>query len=974
MAIAEQSEFLSSLEQGFINSQTQAGGQYVPRILTNSASEHTNVLAELKRELGACERFDFSVAFITQGGIATIVQLLIELRDRDIPGRILTTTFNNFNHPDALRKLLEFPNIQVRVYEGNLHTKGYLFEHGTMGAVVIGSANLTQAALCANKEWNVLLHSYQDGELFQKARREYELLWRSPQTVELTDTWIDAYEQYRSAETRYTVKHLKPFTSGGFTVETSQVIFTRTGHRAARTDPQPDPARPMIAPNKMQQSALASLAKIHGEKAQRALLISATGTGKTYLSAFDIAATRPERVLFVAHRQRILEASLASYRLVLGDAYSYGLFAGASTCTDATCLFAMATTLARHLDQFDPLAFDYIVVDETHRAGAESYRKILSHFAPAFVLGMTATPQRSDHYDIFALFNHIIAYRITLQDALAEDMLAPFHYYGVADLSIDDLESDDPALFNRLTSAARVDHIVTALENYSVGKTNRRGLIFCSRNNEARALSRELNDRGYRTRAVSGEDPDEVRDQAIDDLENGRLEYLLSVDILNEGVDIPSLNQIIMLRPTQSAIVFVQQLGRGLRKAPGKECVLVLDFIGNYQNNYLIPVALSGDGTYNKDNLRRFVKEGSTIIPGCSTISFDRVAEERIFEKIDATRFSSTELVRREYANLRAILGRTPTLLDFDTQGSIDPLLIFQCSGIGSYHDFLTKYEKSYNVVFTDIQKRMLRYVSQKLASGKRADDLLVLRDLIQTGCAAPVRSRMSVAACLTNRFVVAQQRKTFADCVFLEERDGRFVASAQLTSALQNAEFAHQLLEVVEFGIHRNERDYGTTYAQTDLCLYQKYSYEDAFRLLGWAADVNKQNVGGYMFDAATNTFPVFINYQKDDDISETTKYEDRFLSDRMIVAISKSRRTLDSAEIVRLKGHPGNGMKVYLFVRKNKNDSDGGKEFYFLGEIRPTQRFEQFTMPGSTATAVRIEYELDTPVRPDIYDYLTS
>ena len=286
----------------------------------------------------------------------------------------------------------------------------------------------------------------------------------------------------------------------------------------------------------------------------------------------------------------------------------------------------------------------------------------------------------------------------------------------------------------------------------------------------------------------------------------------------------------------------------------------------------------------------------------------------------------------------------------------------------------MTKYEKSYNVVFTDIQKRMLRYVSQKLASGKRADDLLVLRDLIQTGCAAPVRSRMSVAACLTNRFVVAQQRKTFADCVFLEERDGRFVASAQLTSALQNAEFAHQLLEVVEFGIHRNERDYGTTYAQTDLCLYQKYSYEDAFRLLGWAADVNKQNVGGYMFDAATNTFPVFINYQKDDDISETTKYEDRFLSDRMIVAISKSRRTLDSAEIVRLKGHPGNGMKVYLFVRKNKNDSDGGKEFYFLGEIRPTQRYEQFTMPGSTATAVRIEYELDTPVRPDIYDYLTS
>ena len=271
-------------------------------------------------------------------------------------------------------------------------------------------------------------------------------------------------------------------------------------------------------------------------------------------------------------------------------------------------MFAMCSTLVRHLKVFPPNAFDYIVIDEAHRVGASGYRAIMDYFHPDFCLGMTATPNRTDGYDVFAAFNHVIAYQITLQDALANDMLVPFHYFGISDLEIDDEAVEDASYFNKLTSEERVRHITEKIEEYTIDKKSRRGLIFCNRNDEALALSDAFNRRGYRTTAISGADGDERRNEAIDRLERGELEYLFSVDILNEGIDIPSVNQIIMLRRTESAIVFVQQLGRGLRKDTNKEFVLVLDFIGNYQKNFLVPVALSGDKTFNKDRLRRIVR------------------------------------------------------------------------------------------------------------------------------------------------------------------------------------------------------------------------------------------------------------------------------------------------------------------------------------------------------------------------------
>lgn len=946
------------LRAGFIDSSEEVEAQYRPRLIANDKGCGTDLLTVIKRQLSVCESFDICVAFVAESGLQPLVEVLSELSQRGVSGRLLTSTYLNFNSPAVFRKLLEYKSIETRVYQGNLHAKGYVFDEGDTSTVIVGSSNLTQMALTCNREWNVLFRSYGAGEMLRSLRAEYELLWSDPLTAPLTAAWIDDYELYRSAQTTHETR----------------AAFWYAESPSIEYDGE-------IRPNEMQVHALEALAKLHERCEPRALLVSATGTGKTYLSAFDVAAIKPRRVLFLAHRQRILDSSRRSYERLLGDAYTCGSYVPSAGDTGEKCLFAMCSTMVRHLDDFAPDAFDYIVIDEAHRTGSSGYQMIMEHFAPRFYLGMTATPARTDGYDVFALFNHVIAFQITLQDALANDMLAPFHYFGIADLKIGDEDVDDPTLFSRLTSEERVRHIASKIEQYTVDKSGRRGLVFCNRNDEAAELSRRFNEMGYRTCALSGQNSDEERDNAIARLESGEVEYIFSVNILNEGVDIPSLNQVIMLRRTESAIVFVQQLGRGLRKAEGKDYALVLDFIGNYQKNFFVPIALSGDRTYNKDTLRAIVKEGSSVIPGCSTVSFDKVSEARIFQAIDGGDFSAARLLRDEYRSLRQMLGRIPGLREFDENGSVDPLRIIK--KFGSYHAFLAKYEPDYGIVFSKDQEVMLKFISQKLASGKQLEDLLMLRRLILGqrvdgewadlercyGGRELAEARKSAVALLSGSFFSSRGfiplvRETEMGCELSEAFSG----------GLEDVEFRRQVIEVVDFGLARYRERYRKPYRDTGLVLNAKYSYEEVCHLLNWEKNVNGQNIGGYKYDKKTRTFPVFINYEKDPDISDATKYEDRFVSDRELIAISKQPRKLDSPEIERLRKWQSNGVRPYLFVRKNKNDGDGSKEFYFLGEMRPTGEFRQIIMPGTTKPAVEITYELMDPVRHDLYEYLTS
>ena len=652
--------------------------------------------------------------------------------------------------------------------------------------------------------------------------------------------------------------------------------------------------------------------------------------------------------------------------------------------------------------------------DEAHHVPADTYQKVMKHFTPKLWLGMTATPDKRDDNiegrNVYEIFNYQIAYEIRLQQAMEENLLCPFHYFGITDLS---MIGDEEAArdFNMLTSDERVRHIVDQADYYGYSGDKVKGLIFCSNIKETEELSAKFNQiinpatgKNFRTVALNGSASEQERQDAFERLamnedesseDRQPLDYIFSVEILNEGVDIVEVNQVIMLRPTQSPIVFIQQLGRGLRKASGKEYVVILDFIGNYNNNFMIPIALSGDRTYNKDNIRRYVMEGGRVIPGASTVHFDEISRKRIFASVDNANFSDIKLIKENYNNLKNKLGRIPALRDFDDYGEMDVIRIFDNNSLGSYYKFLVKYEKEYTIRLSEDEEKVIEFVSKKLASGKRIQELQLLKrilvytrgiskiglfaglenDLKSYGKVMSKDQQENIIHVMTNEFPAGSGKKTYAQCVFIEKDDSDYKPAKSFAEMLANNDFYNILKELVDFGISRYKRDYSKTYGQTDLVLYQKYTYEDVCRLLNWEQNEVPLNIGGYKFDKKTKTFPVFINYDKAENISDTTRYEDHFVPgfrDRLI-AISKSGRSMQSEDVQNFLKAKERGIQVELFVRKNKDDKIS-KEFYYLGHMTASGNAKEFTMANTEKTAVEIEWILDVPVREDIYEYIVN
>lgn len=639
--------------------------------------------------------------------------------------------------------------------------------------------------------------------------------------------------------------------------------------------------------------------------------------------------------------------------------------------------------------------------DEAHHSSADSYKKIMNYFKPRLWLGMTATPDKRDDNlegrNIYEIFNHQIAYEIRLQDAMKEDLLCPFHYFGITDLEViaDAGKSSEEKFenFKYLTSDERVLNVMKQAKFFGYSGERVKGLIFCSRIDEARELSAKFNEKGWRTLVLSGSDSETVRAAAVERLAGDEaedaLDYIISVDIFSEGVDVPEINQVIMLRPTESPIIFIQQLGRGLRKAEDKEYVVVIDFIGNYRNNFMIPIALSGDRSYNKDNIRRYVTEGGRVIPGASTIHFDEISRKRIFQAIDNANFNDIKLIRENYMNLKNKLGHIPALADFDKYGEMDVLRIFDNNSLGSYYKFLVKYEKEYTTRLSKDEETVIEFVSKKLANGKRIHELEMLKRLLkyQNGimdllkkslhdnynCSMNDNCAENVVNMMTNEFPTSAAKKTYSQCVFLEKDGSDYKVSKLFSEMLQNKDFYRILEELIDFGILRYKDNFSMRYQDTDLVLYQKYTYEDACRLLNWKRNEVPLNIGGYKYDKKTKTFPVFINYDKQDDISDTTKYEDHFTSSDHLIAISKSGRSIESEDVQNFLKAKERGIDVQLFVRKNKDDKIS-KEFYYLGRMTSTGAVKEFVMSNTDKTAVEIEWALDTPVREDIYEYIVN
>ncbi|MGI6879727.1 DEAD/DEAH box helicase family protein [Microbacterium sp. gxy059] len=628
---------------GYVEATASAPRRFNPRVVLNT--DDTSVLRALREELRNCETFTFSVAFVSARALALLKQELVELRDSGRTGTIITSDYLTFNAPRAFDELLHLKEqfgIDVRIHRAAaFHPKGYVFESAHTVTVLMGSSNLTEAAISSNHEWNLQVSAAHGSDL---ADQLSSLVARqADESAPLTQEWLDDYRA------RYVPPLPRP-----------------RRQDAGNTPVSADEST--IVPNRMQQEAMEAIARVREQGGRRALVVSATGTGKTILSALDARSCAPRRLLFVVHREQILDRSIEEYHRVLGGPLSdYGKLTGGIKQHDRRYVFSTVQTLSRHLDTFAPDAFDYVVIDEAHRAGAEGHRRVLTYFEPTFLLGMTATPERTDEFNVFELFDYNVPYEIRLQHALEEDMLTPFHYYGITDVSYANGTSPetDPSL---LITPERVDHLVTALDLYGQAGVAPRGLIFCSRKDEARRLSEALNARTLRgvplrTLALAGDDSLPNREAAVERLESGDLHYLLTVDIFNEGVDIPSVNQVIMLRETQSSIVFVQQLGRGLRKARDKEYLVVIDVIGNYTNNYMIPIALFGNESLNKESLRKslITAEERGVLPGLSSVRFDRIAQERVLSAISNAKLDSARNLRRAVLSMEKRLGRPPT-------------------------------------------------------------------------------------------------------------------------------------------------------------------------------------------------------------------------------------------------------------------------------------------------------------------------
>ena len=957
-------ELAVCLEAGFIdfNIDEKTNERFLPKILTNNQKQQVKVLESLLNELKNCDEFFFSVAFVTNSGIACLADALNELQNKNIKGKILASQYQNFTEPRALRRLLKFPNIEVKIITAdyNFHAKGYLFHKKAKPEqnledsynMIIGSSNLTQTALTVNREWNVQLSSMKNGALIKQMQQELEQAWEDATVVD--EAWISAYE---------------------------------TIYKEAKSLRRKDNTRIInlyqVNPNKMQVEALSSLEALRKNDKDRALLISATGTGKTFLSAFDMKVVAPKRFLFVVHRNQIARKAKENFEKIIGQDVEMGMFSGNDRELEKPYLFATVQTLSReeHLKKFAPDHFDYIVIDEVHRAGADTYQKIINYFKPKFLLGMTATPERTDGYDIFKDFNYNIAYEIRLNQALEENMLVPFHYHGISEVQVNGTVLDEHSDFNRLTCDERVKHILHYADFYGCDEGRVKGLVFCSRKDEAIKLAEEFCKNGKKAIALTGDDSNDYRDEVVERLERddipveNQVDYIFTVDIFNEGIDIPCLNQIIMLRPTQSAIIFVQQLGRGLRKNGGKRYLEVIDFIGNYENNYLLPIALFGDISYNKEKVRRTMH--NNFLPGASTVYFDDVVKERIYDSINSGRISQLKEYRTSYELVKYKIGKTPLMMDFVKLGDKDPYIFVLKDG--SYFHFKQHVDKG-ETTLNDLHEKLLKFLGTEVCNGKRLEEVVVLKLLLEKGIvdfedvitglkedynlSTSMESIKGALNVLSMNFFKDADAKKYGNIVLAIAENNKISPGEEFAVCLNNPEFKMYVEDNVDYAIYKFMSTYDAKKFYHGLKLYENYSRKDVVRILNWEKD-ESSTVYGYR--VKYNTCPMFVTYKKDEDVSASTKYEDYFVSPAVFNWMSRNRVTVDSQEIIDIKKKE---VVKLLFVKK----SDGeGTDFYFMGEV-DTKDCIQTTIDNDKReklSIVNVIYDMKVPVNEKIYSY---
>lgn len=896
---------------------------------------NTSFLNKIKSNLKKCKSFSFSVSFIKKAGLVLLEREIEEALDRGAKGRIITSTYQNFTDIGSLEQFYtwqkEYDNFECHLdYEcfgdNGFHTKGYLFEYDDSIEFIVGSSNITRFALLKNFEWNVSLISKDNLDSYNDALIEFELIW--DKTLELDTKLIEKYRlQLDYAIEKWDMDYVNAMDA-------------------------------KINPNSMQRKALRELRRYRDTGVKKALIISATGSGKTYLAAFDARNFGAKRLLYIVHRESILKDAKESFVKVFGAERTYGFYTGNENSLEADFIFATSNMLGRHLDSFKKDEFDYIIYDEVHHVVAETGKKIFEYFEPEFILGLTATPERMDNQDIFTLFDQNVPFELRLRDAINNDLVVPFHYYGIRDQLVDYSSKDKMTIAKNIAEQNNIEFIKSQIEKYRKPGEKLKCIAFCTNIQSCRLMAEELYEEGYHTISLTGINDTGVRIKAFKDLqdENNLLEIICTVDILNEGVDIPQVNMVLFLRPTESQTVFIQQLGRGLRKYPGKDYVTVLDFIGNnYDRAVQIAMALGtlGKTTYmEKAYLKEMIRTNfeSLDIPEVK-IEIDDLSKEEIVNFIDKTNFNSRVFLEKDYKNFKAYInnGAYPTHMDF-LNSDVSPDLIriikstFGGSKNKSYYNFLKKIEEDTIPMFSEQEVNFINNMEDLLPLA-RLDEYLIIEQAIKENT-IDLKRIEGINEHITDK-TLENAYNNLKSLGIIDNSD------IDLTN-LSEGDFKDYLLDTLNYGIVRYNREFGE---YTGLFkLYRNYYKEQASRIMLKNGILQK---GTYYEDDIAY---IFAGIKKGEE--GRLNYKDKFINNKIfqwesIANVSESE-----------KEHLRNSKKVHLFIRKMESEDTVTLPYTYFGLGTFTNERDSFTEEdGKKHQTLLYDIVLDDEVPEDYY-----
>ena len=626
-------------------------------VMTGGSDRRMQLYYQLIQSLKKADSVDIIVSFLMESGVKMLLEELDNALKRGAKIRILTGNYLGITQPSALYLLKKKlgSRVDMRFYnekERSFHPKSYIFHYERYSDIYIGSSNMSRSALTSGIEWNYRFSSVSDPKNYEKFYQVFEDLFEHHSII------IDNEELKRYSQNWHRPAVAKD-------LERYEYL-----HQNEENESEDTKVRLLYEPRGAQIEALCALEDTRAEGAKRALVQAATGVGKTYLAAFDSKSY--ERVLFVAHREEILKQAAVSFRNVR-NSEDYGFFTGEEKSTDKSVIFASVATLGRseYLSEkyFAPDYFQYLVIDEFHHAVNEQYQRIVKYFKPQFLLGLTATPERMDGRNIYELCDYNVPYEISLKDAINKGMLVPFHYYGIYDDTdysglhlirgrYDEKELNETYIGNV--------HRHDLIYKYYCKYGSKKALGFCCSRAHAEEMAKEFCERGIPSVAVysnANGTYSEERGKAIEKLKSGEIRVIFSVDMFNEGVDITSVDMVMFLRPTESPIVFLQQLGRGLRRSKGKEYLNVLDFIGNYEKAGRVRFLLTGR-TLGKNEY--YNPADRSAFPDDCLIDFDMKLID-LFSEMDKKHLKIKDQIRNEYYRVKELLGRIPSRMDLFT-------------------------------------------------------------------------------------------------------------------------------------------------------------------------------------------------------------------------------------------------------------------------------------------------------------------